>query len=229
MPNIHCSVPLGYPSYMMSTRLTLLCVLIVASLACFLSGEDTVQHAPYVQGQNGTVLFLSNSEHGLCNVHMATASALLEIYPDMNVHYASFPSVREKLETISTFARLKTPATSNIIFHELKGLTFGQAILKEGRSFISAPGRAGIASLAEHMQLWISPWTAEDHIGLFEELGNIIGDVDPAVVVLDTWFRPAIDATRNRSRQHAFISPNTLVDNFIGIQPLRTMFWKYPA
>ncbi|KAK7415566.1 hypothetical protein QQX98_005812 [Neonectria punicea] len=213
----------------MITRLLLLSALLAAPLAYFFSGGNTPQHAPYIQGKNGTVLFISNSEHGLSNVHLATASALLENYPDMDVHYASFPSVRRNLERISSFAREKAPGISDVVFHELKGLTFAQAIMKEGRSFISAPGRAGIASLAEHIQLWISPWTVEDHVELFEELGTIIDNVDPAVVILDTWFRPAIDATRNKTRQHAFVTPNTLVDNFVASQPLRNMLWKYPA
>jgi hypothetical protein len=213
----------------MITRLILLGALLAASIAHFLSGETTPQRDPYIQGKNRTILFFSNSEHGLSNVHLATSSALLENYPDIDVHYASFPAVRRKLESISSFARAKTPAASDIIFHELKGLTFAQAIAKEGRSFISPPGWTGIASLAEHIQLWISPWSIEDHLEMLDELGIIIDKVDPAVVVLDSWFRPAIDATRNKNRQHAFITPNTLVDHFLGSQPFWNMLWKYPA
>ncbi len=159
----------------------------------------------------------------------ATSSALLENFPDLDIHYASFPDVRRKLESISSFARVRTPAASDIVFHELKGLTFAQALAKEGRNFISPPGWTGIASLAEHIQLWISPWSIEDHVEILKELGAIIDEVDPAVVVLDSWFRPAIDITRDKNRQHAFITPNTLVDHFLGRQPLRKMFWKYPA
>jgi len=213
----------------MVTRLVLLGALLAASIAYLFSGENTPQHDPYIQGKNRTVLFITNSEHGLSNVHLATSSALLENYPDLDVHYASFPGIRRKLESISSFARAKTPAAGDIVFHELKGLTFGQAITKEGRSFISSPGWTGIASLAEHIQLWISPWSVEAHVEIFEELGAIIDEVDPAVVILDSWFRPAIDITRIKNRQHAFITPNTLVDNFLGSQPLRNMFWKYPA
>ena len=213
----------------MVTRLVVLGALLAASVAYFFSGEKKPDHDPYIQGKNGTILFLSNSEHGLINVHLATASALLENYPDLDVHYASFPEVRRKLDSISSFARVKNPAASDIVFHELKGSTFAQAIAKEGRSFISPPGWTGIATLAEHIQLFLSPWSVKDHVKIFEDLGAIIDEVDPAVVILDTWFRPAIDIARHKKRQHAFITPNTLVDNFVGNQPLRNMFWKYPA
>ncbi|WJG37122.1 uncharacterized protein FOBCDRAFT_147839 [Fusarium oxysporum Fo47] len=200
----------------MFARLLLFTTLLAVSLAYFLSRETSTEHAPYVQGRNKTVLFLTNSEHGLSNVHLATALAILENYPDVEVYFASFSSIEQKLERVSSFAKIKSPHARAIVFHGLTGLTFVQAIAKEGRSFISPPGWRGIATLAEHIQLWISPWTFEDHVYLYKELGSIIDEVDPAVIVLDSWFRPAIDATRKRNRQHAFITPNTLVDHFLG-------------
>ncbi|KAI7771398.1 hypothetical protein LZL87_010838 [Fusarium oxysporum] len=213
----------------MIARFLLITALLVVPLAYFLSRETSTEHAPYVRGRNKTVLFLTNSEHGLSNVHLATASTLLENYPDIGVHFASFPTIEQKLERVSSFAKIKSPNARPIVFHGLKGLTFVQAIAREGRSFISPPGWRGIATLAEHIQLWISPWTFEDHVHLYKELGSIIDEVDPAIIVLDSWFRPAIDATRKGNRQHAFITPNTLIDHFLGIQPFWTRLWKYPA
>lgn len=213
----------------MITRIVLLGALLFASIAYLFSGRSAPQRDPYIQGKNRTILFFTNSEPGLSNVHLATSSALLENYPDIDIHYASFPAVRQKVESISSMARVRIPAASDIIFHELQGLTFAEAIVKEGRLFISPPGWTGIATLAEHIQLWISPWHVEDHLQMFEELTAIIEAVNPAVVVLDPWFRPAIDTTRQKNRQHAFISPNTLVDHFLGSQPLWNILWKYPA
>ncbi|KAF5594994.1 2-hydroxyacylsphingosine 1-beta-galactosyltransferase [Fusarium pseudocircinatum] len=213
----------------MVARTLLFTALLVVPLAYFLSHLTSTEHAPYVQGRNKTVLFLTNSEHGLSNVHLATASAILENYPDIKVHFASFPAIEQKLGRVSSFAKIKSPQASPIAFHGLTGPTFVQAIAREGRSFMSPPGWRGIATLAEHIQLWMSPWAFADHVHLYNELSKIIDEVDPAVVVLDSWFRPAIDATRKRNRQHAFITPNTLVVHFLGIQPLWTRLWKYPA
>lgn len=213
----------------MFARILLFTALLIMPLAYFLSHQASTQHAPYVQGRNKTVLFLTNSEHGLSNVHLATASAILENYPDIEVHFASFPTIEQKLERITSFAKIKSPHAKTIVFHNLTGLTFVQAIAREGRSFISPPGWRGIGTLAKHIQLWISPWTFEDHVHLYKEIGGIIDEVDPAIIVLDSWFRPAIDATRKRNRQHAFVTPNTLIDHFLGIQPLWARFWKYPA
>ncbi|KAF5556416.1 2-hydroxyacylsphingosine 1-beta-galactosyltransferase [Fusarium napiforme] len=214
----------------MFARVLLFTALLITPLvAYFLSLQPSTDYARYVKGRNKTVLFLTNSEPDLSNVHLATASAILENYPDIEVHFASFPAIEQKLERVSSYANIKSPHAKAIIFHGLTGLTFVQVIAKKGRSFISPPGWRGIATLAKHIQLWISPWTFEDHVHLYNELGSIIDEVDPAIVVLDSWFRPAIDATRKRNRQHAFITPNTLVDHFLGIQPFSTRLWKYPA
>ncbi|KAI0153280.1 hypothetical protein GGR57DRAFT_492380 [Xylariaceae sp. FL1272] len=61
------------------------------------------------------------------------------------------------------------------------------------------------------------------------QISHIIDDINPAVVVIDTLFRPALDATRDKNRLHAIISPNTLIEDFPADQPLDKMFWKYPA
>ncbi|KAF4998688.1 hypothetical protein FGRMN_3014 [Fusarium graminum] len=204
----------------MFAQLILITALLAVPLAHFISSDVPSLHQPYIRGRNKTVLFITNSEHGLSNVHLATASALLVNHADIQIHFASFPSVEQKLERISSFAKRQFPSAGDITFHGLTGLTFAQAIVKEGRSFISPPGWRGIAALAEHIQLWISPWTFENHIYLYRELEGIIDEVDPAVIVLDSWFRPAIDTTRKKNRQHAFVTPNTLVDHFLGMQPL---------
>lgn len=79
------------------------------------------------------------------------------------------------------------------------------------------------------MQIALDPWNQEDHLALFRHISKLIEDVDPAVVVLDTMFSPAIEATRAANRLHAFITPNMLVDNFPDKQPWLGMLWKYPA
>lgn len=63
------------------------------------------------------------------------------------------------------------------------------------------------------------PWNGSEYYGLYDELLRIIDEVDPALVVLDPQFGPALDATKNRNRKHAVVSPNSLRDNFAQIQP----------
>ncbi|KAH9907429.1 UDP-Glycosyltransferase/glycogen phosphorylase [Xylariomycetidae sp. FL2044] len=186
---------------------------------------------PPVVGRNNTALFLVTGDFGLSNVHLATAQALLEQHSDVQLHFASFAPMASRLERISSFA--KGPSREGkIIFHPLHGMAVIDTCRAHGKNTsnsIHPPGWSGISQLCKDMQLYISPWSGEDHLAIYDQISLIIDDVDPAIVVLDTLFRPAIDATRDKNRLHAIISPNTLIENFPAEQPWGKMFWKYPA
>ncbi|KAI0517720.1 UDP-Glycosyltransferase/glycogen phosphorylase [Xylaria bambusicola] len=207
----------------------------VALIALLLSWRSsllspTTIAIPPVVGRNNTALFLVTSDYGLSNVHVATAQALLERHTHVQLHFSSFKGMAPRLERLSSHK--KTSQGKEVMFHPIDGLsvidscrTFG----KNTSNSIHPPGWAGISQLCKDMQLFISPWTGEDHLAIYEQLSRIIDEVNPAVVVLDTLFRPAIDATRDKNRLHAIISPNTLIENFPAEQPWGKMFWKYPA
>ena len=219
------------PSIIMFTRILVLGTVLVA-LVALLFPQQTEVHPPFVKGRNGTALFLVNQEHGVSNVHVATASALLEQYPDIDVHFVSFPKLKKKLQRVSEFAQRKTPSSRGITFHQLKSPAYADVILAAGRSLDDVPhppGPSGISHLCRDMQLWISPWSAEEHFSIYEEISTFIDEIDPAVVVIDTLFRPGLDITRDKNRQHVVITPNQAVDNFLGDQPYGSMFWKYPS
>lgn len=207
---------------------------LVAALALFLSRQlaSSAPRPPPVIGTNNTVLFLVNSEDGLSNVFVATAHALLERHPQVHVHFASFPPIAPRLERISRYGRKTTPSARDIVLHQLpSNLSMMHVIASAGKTIsdsIHPPGRAGIKKICRDVQLYIAPWSGEDHYTLYREIGSIVDEVDPALVVLDTFLRPAIDATRDRNRLHAIITPNTLIDNFPIEQPWGAMFWKYP-
>lgn len=71
------------------------------------------------------------------------------------------------------------------------------------------------------------PWTADEYFETYHRVRAIIAETNPAVVVLDITFGPAIGATRGTNRLHSFITPNTLVDNFAAKEPWRRSFWEY--
>lgn len=58
---------------------------------------------------------------------------------------------------------------------------------------------------------------------------EIIDQVDPSLVLLDIFFRPGLDAARDRKRLHAFVVPNIPVDVFPLHQPFGKWLWKYPV
>ncbi|KAF2260858.1 UDP-Glycosyltransferase/glycogen phosphorylase [Lojkania enalia] len=177
-----------------------------------------------VQGRNNTALFIINELSGLHNVHMATIQSLRMNHPQVEVHVASWPGVEAKLKRISDKA----------YFHGLKSQGYLEAVLAisgttEITDGIMGPGLSGISKFTAFMQIWMSPWSNEEHFALIEETGKLMDTIDPAVVVLDTFMWPAISAAREKNRLHAFIVPNMLADSFPHAQWWAKGFWKYPA
>ncbi|CAH0055755.1 unnamed protein product [Clonostachys solani] len=209
----------------MFIRILLLTGALIAALVAFYLPSSPEERPPYIQGRNRTALFISNIEHGLSNVHIATASSLLENYPDIEVHYASFSGLGNKLARVSKFAQAKTPAAREITYHEIDGKAYFSILPLS----ITPPGSAGIAKFSSDVQTWISPWSVEEHMSIYNRIGALIDEIDPAVVILDTLVRPAVDSVRDRNWMHALITPQTTAENFIGDQPYGSMFWKYPA
>lgn len=200
--------------------------------------KTTPEPREYVRGRNNTALFIVNEHPGLSNVHVATAQSLLQHQPHIEVHFASFNKLNKTLARVSSFAKHYEPSSKGIIFHPLAGASYTAAMDnypqigydEDGKiGAITKPGMEGIKRIAGDMQIFLDPWQQEEHLAHFHQLTKLIDEVNPAVVVLDTIFFPAIEATRARNRLHAFITPNIVIDNFPGEQPWLGMLWKYPA
>ncbi|KAI9641699.1 hypothetical protein NHQ30_009555 [Ciborinia camelliae] len=194
--------------------------------------QDIAKQPREWPGKNNTVLFLTNSEHGLANVLLATSHALLVKDNDLDIHFVSFEDLKGDVETISKFAAQNAESHRGITFHELKGTSYGKALNKNGfyvDQAINAPGITGLRRLCKNMELFLMPWSAPDYLDLYHEVFGILEDVDPIVVAIDPLFGPGLDAVRAQGRNHAIISPNALKDSFAQLQPRGAGLWKYPA
>ncbi|KAJ3499835.1 hypothetical protein NLG97_g14 [Lecanicillium saksenae] len=221
-------------------RQSIIGVIAVAVFATlFLRQAPPPQHREYIRGQNNTALFIVAEHHGFSNVHLATSQSLLERYPGIQLHFASFTDIAEKVSRLSALAKKRQPQAQDITFHSiLKGRSYVRALVEsidnlyqpDGQmSVVAPPGLKGLKQLVKIAAASFAPWSPEEHLAIHDELSAIIDEVDPAVVVLDTVFNPGIEATRGKNRLHAFITPNTLIDNFPDVQPYGKMLWKYPA
>jgi hypothetical protein len=217
-------------------------LVLIALVGILIALKQQLKAAPqpreYVRGRNNTALFIVNEHPGLSNVHVATAQSLLQSHSDIEIHFASFKKLNNTLTRVSSFAKRHEPSAKDVIFHSLGGVSYLSAMEsypqigydEDGKiGAISKPGIEGIKRIAGDMQIFLDPWQEEDHLAHFRQLSDLIEEIDPAVVVLDTIFFPAIEATRAKNRLHAFITPNIVIDNFPGEQPWLGMLWKYPA
>lgn len=207
-------------------------VAILAYVAVTLVGQEEAYVAP-VQGKNNTALFVVLPHHGLSNVHLATAQALMERHPQIKMEFLSFPKIEGKVKRMSDLGLASNPKAQPIGFRKLHGRNYDDVLAEvvgtDGiEGVLTLPGLKGIDKFCRDLQMYVSPWPAEEHYEIFSEIAQVINETDPAVVVLDSIFAPAIDATRESKRLHSIISPNTIVDIFAAKQPWGGMFWKYP-
>ncbi|KAI3323236.1 glycosyltransferase family 1 protein [Xylariaceae sp. AK1471] len=121
----------------------------VILIAFFLSWRTSLyppaSRIPPVVGINNTALFLTTSEYGLSNVHVATAQGLLERYPHIQLHFGSFAPMASRLERVSTY--IHSPDKQDIVFHRIEGSSSTDSCRAAGKDTSDAihpPGWAGI-------------------------------------------------------------------------------------
>ena len=203
----------------------------IAVLASLRSGPEP--RPPYTTGRNNTVLFLATKHWGFSNIHFAAAFALLERYPDLEIHYASGAGRQDELVRISAAAKAKNPRAREAVWHEIGGVDYVDAM--ESRGFLSSadvmqePGLPGIGVLASRMDSFLSPWTGEQHWEQYCSARDVVEKVDPAVVVVDMFFQPGVDYLRQANRFYAALSPNAVTEILVPKLPYGQLFWKYPA
>jgi hypothetical protein len=220
-------------TYTMLRQATVVALLgVCAFLFSWFSAEDDRFFYQSIQGINNTVLFVTNEHPGCYNVHLSTVYSLLEKHPQIEIHYASFPKVAQRVQQISSLARKRGSRAKDVTFHPLTGLGFVDTLTKVLGNQTTMTHRPGLSAgdhFAKYMGFYVAPWPAEEYWTLYESCHRLIDEVDPAVIIIDTFFSPAVDAARNERRLHALITPNILSDLLPAEQPAWTLFWKYPA
>lgn len=65
----------------------------------------------------------------------------------------------------------------------------------------------------------------ENIVQTIKEIEKVIIDVDPDLVVVDSLFAAGRDAADKLGRRWVILSPNTLKDNVIDAQGIRSLLW----
>ncbi|KAK9320287.1 glycosyltransferase family 1 protein [Lipomyces orientalis] len=211
-------------------------IAVLAVIGAFLFSKFTAQDDRFlfqtIHGKNNTVLFVTDEHPGFCNVHLATLYSLLENHPEIKIHYASFSKTGRRLKQISSLAAERGSRAQDVKFHLLSGLGYAatlEKVMGKQQDLAHRPGLAAADFLSRSFRYFLAPWPVEEYWMLYESLSQLIDEVDPAVIVIDTFFSPGIDAARNKRRLHALVTPNILSDLMPAGQPAWTLLWKYPA
>jgi len=209
-----------------------LLVAIIAAASWWRTTDQTSRPPSLIPGRNNTVLFLTSEPAGLANVHIATAFALAVNHPSVDIHYASFSRLANKIKRVSDAAQTKNPAAKPIKWYEVPGPDVEESFFRifgGPNGLVELPGIQGMAKKVNDFSALITSWTGEEHWTIYKRLLDLVEEVDPSLVVIDHVFKPATDLTSNVDRQFVSISPNALLDLIPDRQPWGGMFWRYPA
>jgi hypothetical protein len=77
------------------------------------------------------LLFITNSEHGAANVHLDVSYEIVMQYPEVEVHFISFPGLEKHVRAISVQSSKLSLGSTNamsIIFHAIPGSSITEAM-----------------------------------------------------------------------------------------------------
>ncbi|KAK1749816.1 hypothetical protein QBC47DRAFT_439886 [Echria macrotheca] len=184
------------------------------------------------------VLLLTNSEHGQANVFLATSYALLTSFQheDVEVHFASFPAIEKAVASTSDHARRTNPSARPIVFHPIDGIdmvsAWSRPELTAERESLKTVDTVQLVYAIRRMKLLLKvtlPWNGPEFVQIMDSIGCILAATRPAVVAVDPAFSPALTALRHLRQNFIVLSPNSIKDFAMPMQPDGEPLWKYPC
>ncbi|KAL1739808.1 glycosyltransferase family 1 protein [Schizophyllum fasciatum] len=167
------------------------------------------------------ILFLTHSEQGQSNIHLATA---LEIssraIPGVEVHLGSFAELQPRF---AKMAALVSGGGVPPTFHGIEGLTQFAGIDRVG----SMRHRPALEFWPKFANIMV-PWTKEEYITILDNIVAIIERVDPDLILTDVMFGQAVDACNLLHRPYHVLSPLLASMVCLQNQPLLSLLLHYP-
>ncbi|ROT41272.1 UDP-Glycosyltransferase/glycogen phosphorylase [Sodiomyces alkalinus F11] len=186
------------------------------------------------------ILMITNSETGQSNVILATAHALFEQDPTVQVHIASFP----QLEPAAKKA-LAHVQDGRFAFHALPGPAFSEVYNRDpdpaNTLLHGSLVKPSIASTPHLTRFFLAKlfytWTTEEFVALFDAARDLIEKtVRPDICVVEGYLTPALTAMMHvhaHAHAHRFratvMLPTSLKDVAGHLEPGTAMLTKWPV
>ncbi|KAK3378916.1 glycosyltransferase family 1 protein [Lasiosphaeria ovina] len=182
------------------------------------------------------VLLLTNSEHGQANVFLATSYALLTLKDeDVEVHFASFAPIQKFVTATSQHATQDHARARPIVFHPINGVdmvsAWSRPEIKAEQERLRRPGWVRLVDAVRRTMLLLRvtlPWTGPEFVQILWSVIEIVHHVQPDMIAVDPAFSPALTALRYIGAKFVILSPNTIKDFAMPLQPNGEALWKYP-
>ncbi|EQB54532.1 hypothetical protein CGLO_05637 [Colletotrichum gloeosporioides Cg-14] len=176
---------------------------------------------------------LTNSEYGQANIILATCYALMGGAPDVDIHLASFAPIKAAVTAASEVGMKAHPNANPIKFHGIHGTNYFTALLSPdvgGRRLLEiTPSFRTMPTVLRIVARAAMPYTGPEMALNCNELRRVIEDVEPDLTLVDNMFTSGLTMARHMGFKWMILSPNTLEDLAIPLQPRASFFWKYPC
>jgi hypothetical protein len=172
------------------------------------------------------VLFITDVEPGELNVFLATAQSVRDADITVEIHLATPPGFEDEI-----------PAGA--IYHQINGLPLMQAVedhftrKQNGPSFplsfIQPPGFSNTRKAIQDAAAVQMPYTGRQMVDLFASTVNIIREVKPTLVVVNSFMAAGLTACYHLDVKFICLSPKSIKEFAASEQPRGARLWKFPA
>ena len=168
------------------------------------------------------ILLLTNSEHGQANVMLAVLHELLQ-HRDLDIHIASFRQLQSRVAEVGS-------GPNHATFHAFQAPSMYDCIRRDGLEPVlpHPPGVWNAHSTYRRAFECVLCWNSREYMDIYESCKELINDLNPTAIVIDPLFPQGIDACTSLRRKYLVLTPVTLKEIVIAVQPRLEHFWKYP-
>ncbi|KAF5621527.1 UDP-glycosyltransferase 84B2 [Fusarium tjaetaba] len=183
------------------------------------------------------ILLFTNSDLGQANVVLATAHELGLACEHVEIHIASFPDLRSGVDDASKFMQVtatqqKKKVPRPFVFHEIEGTSWGPATKRPETAIFETleltPGLVNSAKGVAILQAVMIPWSPGVFLDIYKETERVFDEVKPDLTIVEPLFTQGLTFCHHRGVRWMVLSPNTIKEFAVPVQPNLAALWKYP-
>uniref|UniRef100_A0A0D2YJ47 Uncharacterized protein n=1 Tax=Fusarium oxysporum (strain Fo5176) TaxID=660025 RepID=A0A0D2YJ47_FUSOF len=183
------------------------------------------------------LLLFTNSDFGQANVVLATAHELGIACEDVEIHIASFQDLRSGVDDASRFmqttaAQQKKKTPRPFVFHKIEGTSWGPATKRPETAIFETleltPGVVNSAKGVAILPAVMIPWSPREFLDMYKETERVFNEVNPDLTIVEPLFTQGLTFCHYRGARWMVLSPNTIKEFAVPVQPKLAALWKYP-
>jgi hypothetical protein len=153
------------------------------------------------------ILLFTNSEFGQANIILALSLELA--IQGFEVHVASFAPLKLRITQLQDYlcTSQSDRKTGTIIFHLINGQTMQGKWQERNLELSHPPGVWGTIQGYRKLADCMVAWDGTEYIRSIQICRDLIREIHPAIVLVDTLFSQGVDACTSVSQKYVIVNP----------------------